>query len=279
MNTLTNYVSSPIVSISRFDHPKFTPHQDPQEETASDYSINFIEKGTYSLRVGTRKWHMSRSDVFITQPGMIFSCRHAEEFPEDVCFSVAYESQFLIQQNEWRSLLPKQSGCVVGLNNRLAYLYMRLNQLTISQADVLEAETLASDLLIAAAQRQISGAHKLHNGRQLAWYVERVEAARRLMETAHCDSHSLLSLARFTGMSPFHFARIFRELTGTPPHRFLMNVRMARASEMLLDGVSVTESCFASGFENLSHFIRLFKRKFGVSPSRFSYRKVQRPGN
>jgi len=270
MNHLRTYITSPTVSLSRFDHPKASLHRDPREETAPSHSINFIEKGGYSLQLGRRQWQMSRGDVFITQPGMIFSCRHREEFPEDVCFSVIYNPDFLDHQNEAPWLLLDQSGCVVPLNNRLAYLHMRLNRLTVSQADVMAAETLAGELLTAAAHSRVASAHKLQNGQQLAWYAERVEAARCLMETAYGDSHSLSSLARFTGMSPFHFARIFRELTGTPPHRFLMKVRLARACELLLDGVSVTEACFATGFANLSHFIRLFQRTFGVSPSKFS---------
>jgi len=71
-------------------------------------------------------------------------------------------------------------------------------------------------------------------------------------------------------MSPFHFARVFRELVGTPPHRYLLTVRLARAAALLREGTTVTDTCFAVGFGNFSHFIRLFRRTFGVSPSHFS---------
>ena len=270
MNRLTTYISSPTVSLSRFDHPDSIPHRDPQEEIAPFHSINFIEKGSYSIKSGKQQWQLSRGDVFITQPGLIFSCTHSEEFPEDVCFSVRYSPDFVNCWNEEPWLLLEQSRCVLRLSNRLAYLHMRFNHLTLGKADVMAAETLATDLVIAAAQGRLDSANRLYDGRHLAWYMERVEAARCLMESTYSDSHSLSSLARFTGMSPFHFARIFKELTGTPPHRFLMKVRLARACDLLSEGVSVTEACFASGFANLSHFIRLFHRTFAVSPSKFS---------
>ena len=70
-------------------------------------------------------------------------------------------------------------------------------------------------------------------------------------------------------MSLFHFARVFRELTGLPPHRYLLRTRLERAAQRLRTGDSVTNTCYAVGFSNLSHFTRSFRRRFGVAPSCF----------
>src|SRR2546422_820605 len=80
---------------------------------------------------------------------------------------------------------------------------------------------------------------------------------------------NLRGLARSAGMSPFHFARVFRELTDVPPHRYLVAVRLRAAVERLRQGESVTDTCFAVGFNSLGHFIEMFRRTYGVSPSRF----------
>jgi len=88
-----------------------------------------------------------------------------------------------------------------------------------------------------------------------------------LMTDRYAEEHPLARLASSVGMSPFHFCRVFRQLVGTPPHRYLMEVRLERARTFLLDGRSVTDACFESGFWNLSHFIRLFARRFGCVPS------------
>ena len=69
-------------------------------------------------------------------------------------------------------------------------------------------------------------------------------------------------------MSPFQFARVFRELVGIPPHQYLVRRRLARARELLQADMTVTDACYAAGFNNLSHFVRSFRRAFGVSPSR-----------
>ena len=68
-------------------------------------------------------------------------------------------------------------------------------------------------------------------------------------------------------MSVFHFARVFAELEGRPPHRFLTDVRLAHAEARLRDGAGVTDTCFAVGFGSLSHFVTTFRRRFGVRPS------------
>jgi AraC family transcriptional regulator len=69
-------------------------------------------------------------------------------------------------------------------------------------------------------------------------------------------------------MSTFHFARLFNELVGVPPHRYLIEARLRAAFGMLREGRSVTETCFACGFNNLSHFSSRFARRFGQNPSK-----------
>jgi AraC family transcriptional regulator len=108
---------------------------------------------------------------------------------------------------------------------------------------------------------------RLYRPAQLAWYARRVDAVRERLDHDFAADHTLSRLASQTGMSPFHFARVFRELTGLPPHRYLLRRRLDAAAEQLRNGRSVTDTCFAAGFRSLSHFINVFRRTFGMSPS------------
>lgn len=161
-------------------------------------------------------------------------------------------------------------AAVLPLTNRLAYLHLRLAQLaTANDTEALATETLAGELLAAVVAGSSAASDKLYKTQTLAWYAVRVEATRHLLETQFAQPHSLASLAGAVGISPFHFARVFRELTGTPPHRYLLNLRLSHAAARLRQGVGVTDTFFAIGFNSLSHFTHLFRRRFGVPPSRF----------
>lgn len=65
--------------------------------------------------------------------------------------------------------------------------------------------------------------------------------------------------------------RWFRKYLRWSPRAYLESIRLSNARTMLLSGSSVTEACFSSGFSDCSHFISLFKRKFGKTP--FAYKK------
>jgi AraC-like DNA-binding protein len=257
--------STPLVALARFDHPAGHAHHDPKEESAAAYSLNFVERGCFELRTVRRQRAVSRGDIFLTHPGMTYRCRHASERPDDVCVSVAFAET--VVEDAWR-IAGRGPGWQEGVapsSNRLEYLRERLLRAAAADSGPLALEGTAAELLAATG----SGGGKLFRCGQLRWYTERVDAARDLLNREYAERHTLETLSRRVGMSAFHFARVFRELAGAPPHRYLLGVRLERAAERLRKGAAVTETCYAVGFSNLSHFIRSFRRTFGVSPSRF----------
>jgi AraC-like DNA-binding protein len=190
---------------------------------------------------------------------------HEENLPPDVCVSVVFSHNFFVgADGDDDRLRTHGVPAVLAPTNRLAFLKLRLLKLT-EIADSFALEGLACEMIDALRCGGIES--RLYRERQIKWYAERVEAVREVLETRYWEPHSLASLAESVGMSPFQFARVFRELTGEPPHHYLLRVRLERASRMLLDGKPVTETCFEVGFSNLSHFTRSFRRRFGHAPS------------
>ena len=77
----------------------------------------------------------------------------------------------------------------------------------------------------------------------------------------------LTELGAVVHMSPYHFARLFRQSTGTPPHRFVRDRRIAHARLLLVTGdLSIGEIARAVGFLTASHFSTVFRRATGVAP-------------
>jgi AraC-like DNA-binding protein len=104
------------------------------------------------------------------------------------------------------------------------------------------------------------------------------EHGRRIVDQAivymqeHLD-HSLLlaELARAVAVSPRHLTRLFKRMTGQTPIDFLIDLRLERARELLkVPGNRVTDVCNEVGYSSLSYFVRLFKRRFGVTPGKYA---------
>lgn len=106
--------------------------------------------------------------------------------------------------------------------------------------------------------------------------IDKVIATRKYIESnSEKDLNlDLLSEALFT--SKFHLQRLFKKHYGVSPKQYLISKRVENAKAMLKEGTSVTETCFAVGFESLGSFSTLFKKRTGRSPSQFVKEQVSR---
>jgi len=83
-------------------------------------------------------------------------------------------------------------------------------------------------------------------------------------------------LARMAGMSPWHYSHTFKRHTGESPIRFLANIRMTRAKELLIGGMRLREICEEIGYHDEAHFRRAFKEATGQLPSTFARSEFNR---
>lgn len=78
---------------------------------------------------------------------------------------------------------------------------------------------------------------------------------------------SLTTIAALAGISPFHFARRFREATGCSLHDYVREQRLAEARRLLpRKDLSIAAVAALTGFADQSHLSREFRRRFGVTP-------------
>src|SRR5438093_231155 len=154
--------------------------------------------------------------------------------PADTVFSVRFHQPLVdCMHVELPDVRFTQLESFLGFRNDLRFLRWRWTRIAKECLDF-ATDAWVMDLIVAAylpSPRKIS---RSFPQAQLAWYAERIEAAREQLTKRFADQHLLLTLARSVGMSPFQFARIFRELTGFAPHQYLLKVRYREALHMLL---------------------------------------------
>ena len=78
---------------------------------------------------------------------------------------------------------------------------------------------------------------------------------------------TLAKIADVAHMSPHYFSRAFRNSTGIPPHRYVINRRIEKAKTLLSDNhLPLVEVGLSVGFQNQSHFTTLFHKRTGLTP-------------
>ncbi|WP_193085763.1 helix-turn-helix domain-containing protein [Halomonas sp. FME65] len=105
-----------------------------------------------------------------------------------------------------------------------------------------------------------------------AWQLKRVV---EFIEHHLNQPLTLACMAGITGLSDYHFARMFKQATGYPPHRYVLHRRLIRAQYLLAEtSLNMTEIALRCGFGSSSHFSNRFRTETGVSPT--EYRTQQR---
>ena len=98
----------------------------------------------------------------------------------------------------------------------------------------------------------------------------RIRRSVELMHTQLDQDLTLKALAAASYLSPFHFARLFKKLTGASPHNYLAGIRAARAQLLLAEtDLSVTEIGARVGYLSGSHFTKAFRLATGTTPREF----------
>ncbi|HEU4507482.1 MAG TPA: AraC family transcriptional regulator [Pyrinomonadaceae bacterium] len=112
-------------------------------------------------------------------------------------------------------------------------------------------------------------AHELELSR-VGLVDRRIRRSVELMHTQMDQDLTLKALAAASYLSPFHFARLFKKLTGTSPHNYLASVRATKAQLLLAEtDLSVTEIGARVGYLSGSHFTKAFRLATGATPREF----------
>ena len=90
---------------------------------------------------------------------------------------------------------------------------------------------------------------------------------KRYIDTNFDEKINLELLAHLRFTSKFHLIRVFKKYYGITPRQYLINKRIEKAKNSLKNGNSVTETCYAIGFESINSFSNLFRAKTGMPPS------------
>ena len=261
MNRIASLLETPAVALMEFDHPADVDHCDPEHEVSSGDSISFVEDGAFDVHVDDEHWRLAPGTLFVARRGMTFSCRHTDEAPSDRCLTVSYSGGAV--EDLMRIDLPALRPPFARMSARRQYLRHRLRSCVVGEE--IRLELLAGALFESLAANRPSAPARIDAN--VTPLMRRIDSAVELIESDYARGLTLGDLAAAAGLSTYYFARAFQRFVGVPPHRYLTGVRLRHAARMLDDGAGVTFTCYEVGFGSLSHFVTVFRKRFGVVPS------------
>ena len=218
-----------------------------------------------------RSHQLAKGSVLLSRPGLEFQYTHADACPDDVCLAVEFDPGAVTgSEHGWAS-----AGWAARLTPtpKLAYVERRLAA-AAGAGDQFESERwalAALSALVADSRDARARGHYTVRPHE----VDLVVAACRVIEADPTRRRSVAARARDLGLTSPRLTHAFRRYLGVSPHQYVIRHRLAASAALLDQGSSVSDSCWRSGFENLSHFCRSFQHAFGVRAS--TWRRLSLP--
>jgi AraC family transcriptional regulator len=250
------------------------PRDPANENQYPAYRVAAIVGGTFRIRSTLGDAVPVVGSLLLGNACDCYRCSH--DTPNgDRCINFDFEAGFLEQ-------VRAEIG-VRGVGERFRSALIPPSRESVAIAAAMEAVGEGSDtaamqeaaLEIAAAALMATHA-TVALGRRTSFRNERaVMRAARYVETHYHEPCSLADLAARADMSPFHFLRVYRRITGQTPHRHVLATRLRHAARRLRTGSDrIADIALEAGFGDLSHFNATFVRHFRLSPGGYRARRA-----
>jgi AraC-like DNA-binding protein len=169
-----------------------------------------------------------------------------------------------------RNMLEKSGKGILFSKQTTQQLSARILALDQKQGfdSVLELMSILHDLSLSRNMRTLSGA--TFNHVELSYKSRRIGLVVDFMNQNFQKSISLSEVAKLANMTEPSFSRFFKTKTGISFIDSLLEIRLGNASRLLIDTTqSISEVAYSCGFNNISNFNRIFRKKKGCTPKEF----------
>ncbi len=156
--------------------------------------------------------------------------------------------------------------------------YNDIHKIAWNLFDSLSSKLLGYELVVHGTLYQFFGAiisqgyfsnSPTHSSRDLKRIMQ-LKQALEFIESSYSSTISLQEISESVQMSPKYFCRFFQEMTHRTPIDYLNNYRIERACYLLLTtNQTITEIAYNTGFNDLSYFIKTFKKYKGTTPKQY----------
>ena len=252
----------------------------------NEVELNFVQNCKGAQRVvGDSIEELGECDLALIGSGLEHvweqgSCKNSRIREITIQFSPDLLGENFLGKNQLasiRKLLDKASRGIAFDMPAIMKVYGMLDDITHTQPGfyrVLKLLSILYELSVAEGSHELSSTSFAHS--RISSDSRRVQKVEEYIDKNYSTEIRLQTLSDMVGMTPTAFSRFFKLRTGKTISDYIIEMRLGVASRKLVDStMSVAEICYDCGFNNVSNFNRIFKRKKGCSPKLFreNYRK------
>ena len=243
-------------------------------EARADYAALFLLEGTLPVRVQEEDaLEINEGVALLLDPGVAATVARSRRA---AYLSMTLASSFVLDAAA-RTGLVGAGGASVQFRSRVVREDVQLSRLARDLAGELAQAEAGQEVVVAALMEQLVVHLLRHHSnvrRSAELELSRVglvdRRVRRAIELMHAHMHRELPLGEIAAaafLSPFHFARLFKKLTGASPHAYLAALRVTRARALLAEtDLSIAEVSARVGYGTPSHFTKAFRQATGLTP-------------
>lgn len=246
----------------------------------SEFELNYIENGAGAKRVvGDSIEEIEDMELALItgsnlEHGWLNHKCNSNDIKEiTIQFHGDLLNDHLLQKNQFRTVMEmfeKASCGVVFSRDTIISMRDRLTSLASEHQgahSVLNLFSILYDLSLSPMRELSSRSFNIH---EQNYDSRRVERAYNFMLENYNKEIRLADVASLVGMTEVAFSRFIKKRTGRNFIDSLNDIRLGHAARMLVDTThSISEICIICGFNNLSNFNRIFKKKKGCTPRDF----------
>lgn len=247
-----------------------------ESHSHASYTVTVLFAGRMQTTIGDRQYNLAAGQIALTNANE----NHAAQATDFEFLSIGISPTLI---NE---LITE-----IGLTRAFADITFRAR--VVSDETIV---TIAQALIAEMAQEKVGQREMLESlVRQFAIHLLRAHFAvrksaqielsraglvdrrlRRAIEFMHDNYERELALEEIAAaayLSEFHFARLFKQITGVTPHVYLANLRIEKSRKLLTETqIPIIEIAAMVGYQSQSHFTKIFKSVTGLTPK--AYRTV-----
>jgi AraC family transcriptional regulator len=241
-----------------------------QSHSHSAFTVTAVLAGRMAATIGERDFELSAGESAMTNVGQNHTARASEVEFVSVGVSPLLVNELVSEIGLTRitaDIVFRESLATDETITRMAHaIAIEISGEQLGHAAMLDA--LVRQLVIHLLRSQLTVRKSDQIELSRAGPVDR--RLRRAIEFMHDNFGRELALEEIASaayLSEYHFARLFKQITGVTPHVYLANLRLERARRLLADtALPISEIASMVGYQSQSHFTKMFKSVTGVTP-------------